>query len=152
MSSATLSLQERQALEQILKNNLRRQRKDLVKLLERVQSEWVYTDGMYRFYHQSFKVFGLQGTTLAIVEALARLLPEQKLHPWFEAIVARGTHKLFASEHNADWPEVTAPIAEAFLHAKYFLEVACDEKSVPSEEEQSISSGWAALLTLYGIR
>src|SRR5438445_10480854 len=33
---------------------------ELEKLLEEVSSHWHAEDGFYRFYHQSFKVYGLQ--------------------------------------------------------------------------------------------
>ena len=38
-------------------------------------------------------------------------------------IVSDGTGKSFTHEHNTRWLEVTRPIVEAFLHARFFLEM-----------------------------
>ena len=97
---------------------------ELEKLLRDCQSHWGYEDGIYRFYHHSFKVYTLQETTSAIVAALQSLAPERSLNESFIQIVRDGTGKQFEREHNRRWPEVTRPIVEAFFHAKYFLEMA----------------------------
>ena len=47
----------------------------LEELLERASSHWGYEDPVYRLYHASFKVFGLQDSTNEIVAALRALLP-----------------------------------------------------------------------------
>jgi hypothetical protein len=41
---------------------------ELTALLEKCNSHWVYEDGVYRFYHQSFELYALQNETLKIVE------------------------------------------------------------------------------------
>lgn len=58
------------AREQALLANLRAQREELRLLLDRASNHWGYEDPVYRFYHQSFKVFGVQETTLAVVQRL----------------------------------------------------------------------------------
>jgi hypothetical protein len=60
--------------------NLRSALPELAQLLEKSGSDWVYEDLVYRFYHNSFKVYGLQGTTLAIVRALQALAPSRQLN------------------------------------------------------------------------
>ena len=50
--------------------NLLRALPELEKLLEESSGHWRYEDPVYRFYHQSFKVYGPQGETQKIVEAL----------------------------------------------------------------------------------
>jgi hypothetical protein len=42
-----------------LLNNLKRDRGSLAALLDRTADEWVYEDLIYRFWHQSFKVYYL---------------------------------------------------------------------------------------------
>lgn len=69
-------------------------------LLIEVNHDRVFENCFYRFYHQSFKVYHLQADTEKIVEALRRITPERKLDPWFEKIVAEGTGKTFALDHN----------------------------------------------------
>jgi hypothetical protein len=54
---------------------------ELEKLLHEVESHWGMEDTFYRFYHQSFKVFGkAQSLTEKIVTALKQLLPERELN------------------------------------------------------------------------
>jgi hypothetical protein len=131
--------------------NLRRGRADLASLLEECSDHWGYEDPIYRFYHQSFKVYGLQGQTRTVVERLQALAPDRPLHPWFRQIVEAGTGKEFRLTDNERWTEVTRPILEAFFHARFFLEMAvryADLQAPPSP----LPSGYAALLYLFGLR
>ncbi len=137
--------------EEALLQSLRRDREELVMLLSRCSDHWVYEDSVYRFYHQSFKVYGLQGTTQAIVQRLQALAPDRPLNPWFLEIVEAGTGKAFKSEDNARWTEVTRPILEAFFHARFFLEMAVRYSDL-QEPPQTLPSGYAALLYLFGLR
>lgn len=118
-------------------------------LLAKASEHWVYEDLVYRFYHQSFKVYSLQGITQEIVDALRK---HGELNPWFVQIVAEGTGKTFGLEHNKRWLEVTRPIVEAFFHARYFLEMAVRYAKELDEAPQMLPSGWAAVLCLYNIR
>jgi hypothetical protein len=111
-----------------------------------------YEDAVYRFYHQSFKLYPLQEATLAIVAALARLAPERKLNDWFMTIVDEGTNVAFDIEHNRCWLLVARPIVEAFFHARYFLEMAVRYGKALSAPPNALPSGWAALLYLYDLR
>jgi len=111
-----------------------------------------YEDAVYRFYHQSFKLYPLQEATLAIVAALARLAPDRELNHWFMTIVDEGTSVTFELEHNRCWLLVTRPIVEAFFHARYFLEMAVRYGKALSAPPSASPSGWAALLYLYDLR
>ena len=82
---------ERDELEQELRTNLQARRADLAQLWQEMNGRWAFEDGVYRFYHQSFKVFGLQDHTTRIVETLQSLLPGRPLNPWFVQIVKEGT-------------------------------------------------------------
>jgi hypothetical protein len=121
-------------------------------LLEESNSDWIYEDNVYRFYHQSFKVYLLQSHTLAIVEKLRSLSPEQELNEWFMQIVTEGTGKTFSPEHNENWLETTRPILEAFSHARYFLEMAVKSGRELEYPPRVMPSGWAAVLYLYNLR
>ena len=150
---------------------------DLPKLkdiLDRMNGQWAYEDRVYRFYHGSFKVFDLQGHTEEAVEALIHLAPNSSsLDLDFVKIIVEGTGKEFSPGGDRPWAETTRPILEAFFHARYFLERVCkygeelDEQSIQPlsggrepardfqdmmERLQPIPSGWAAVLTLYGLR
>jgi hypothetical protein len=151
---------------------LRKALPDLEKLLKEMSGHWTYEDGIYRLYHQSFKVFRLQERTLAIVEALKKLAPPPGkefrfrfyfekdkrpaeppvLHPWFMQIVQDGTGKEFDMKDNQNWLPVTRPIVEAFLHAKYFLEMAVQYAKELQAPPNCLPSGWASVLYLYGLR
>jgi hypothetical protein len=143
---------ERQGLERKLIENLRASKVELNKLLEDASSHWGYEDAVYRFYHQSFKVYFIQTNVQDIVKALRGLLPGQPLNPWFEEIVAAGTGRVFQMEDNQKWLETTRPMLEAFFHARYFLEMACRYAEQFTEPPQTLPSGWASLLYLYDIR
>src|SRR3954467_15671193 len=76
---------------------------ELEKLLAWASDHWPYEEGIYRFYHQSFKVFPLQSGTDSMVEVLRSLLPGRSLNHWFSQIIAEGTGKEFEPEMNARW-------------------------------------------------
>jgi hypothetical protein len=109
-------------------------------------------DLVYRFYHQSFKVYAVQHCTQLIVDALQHLLPEVEMDKWFKQIVAEGTGREFALEDNERWLEVTRPMLEAFFHARYLLEQVCTYGAELDDPTNVLPSGWAAVLYLYGLR
>jgi len=55
-------------------------------------------------------------------------------------------------EVNQRWGAATRPILEAFFHARYFLEMVCRYGRELNEPTDSLPSGWAAVLYLYGLR
>jgi hypothetical protein len=124
----------------------------LRQLRRECNDHWGYEDPVYRFYHQSFKVYGLQDTTTRIVTALEGLRPGHPLHPWFAQIVRAGTGRAFTRDDNARWSDATRPIVEAFFHARYFLEMAVRYAGRFEMAPRLLPSGWAALLELYGLR
>lgn len=137
--------------EATLLENLRRRRPALEALLEESSDHWGFEDSVYRFYHHSFKVYALQQRTEAIVRELASLVPHRPLHASFREIVDAGTGRRFTPEDNAHWTRVTRPILEAFFHARYFLEMAVRYAHL-AELPNPLPSGYAALLSLYGLR
>ena len=134
-----------------LLRNLRSREPELTALLEECSSHWGFEDPIYRFYHQSFKVYALQDQTSRIVRVLESLAPDRPLNPWFRQIVEQGTGKSFKQEDNADWTRITRPILEAFFHARFFLEMAVRYAAL-QEPPMPLPSGYAALLYLYGLR
>jgi hypothetical protein len=134
-----------------LVTSLRTHRDEIAAMLERCSSHWGYEDPVYRFYHQSWKVYHLQSQTEAIVELLQRLAPDRPLNGWFTAIVSEGTGLTFVDAHNRTWTETTRPILEAFFHARFFLDMAL-RYSTLEQPPTALPSGYAALLYLYGLR
>ena len=109
-------------------------------------------DLVYRFYHQSFKVYWAQDHVSRIVKALRKLMPGVELNAWFTQIVTEGTPGGFQPDHNDRWLEVTRPQLEAFFHARYFLEMACRFGRELQTPPQRMPSGWAALTYLWNMR
>ena len=114
--------------------------------------QFIQQDPVYRFYHGSFKVYLLQGQTAEMVKALQDLAPHIRLNSWFTQIVNEGAAEQFSMEVNQRWVEATRPILEAFFHARYFLELVCKYGKELEEPPNSLPSGWAAVLYLYGLR
>lgn len=123
----------------------------LRELLDKTNTQWCYEDGIYRFYHQSFKVYGLQSYTIEIVNVLGALA-DGPLNDDFLAIIADGTGKTFEHSHNDDWLRHTRPIVEAFFHAHYFLTMVVKYGMELEEPPSLLPSGWATVLSFYGQR
>ena len=146
-----MEIQQKQAEEANLLAAIAKELPQLEQLLQESSSHWGYEDPIYRFYHQSFKVFRLQEQTMRIVEALRGLAPHLPLNPWFTQIIADGTGREFSFEMNQRWLESTRPILEAFFHARYFLEMVCRHGREPKELDCPQPSGWASVLVLYDL-
>ena len=137
-----MNIKQRQAEEAKLLAKIAEELPNLEKLLEEVNDHWGCEDLVYRFYHQSFKVFAIQGLTSSIVEKLQSLAPNLPLNPWFREIIIEGTETEFVMDMNATWAESTHPMLEAFFHARYFLEMICKYGKELKEPPQSLPSGW----------
>jgi len=136
-------------LDRVLLANLRRRAPDLRTLLDRVSHWNVYDHCLYKFYAGSFKVYHLQDATEQIAAALAAIAPDGRtFHPIFIEIVRAGTGREFTKDDNEHWVERTAPIVQAFLHVKFFLEMAV-KCAVSPDPPRSVGSGWQALMELY---
>jgi hypothetical protein len=146
---------DRPEVRQLLKN-IKAALPGLRKLFRESSDLWIYEDRVYRFYHQSFKVFLLQEATLKIVKMLKSLAPRREkpvpLNPWFLAIVKEGTGKTFRASDNSHWQQATRPILEAFFHARYFLEMIVKYGKTLKVPPATMPSGWAAVLCLYDVR
>lgn len=132
--------------------NLKTELPFLEKLLEDCSGPWGFEDPIYRFYHQSYKVYHLQGQSIEIVSKLQTLLPDVPLNEWFMQIIKEGTGVTFTKEDNRNWVAVTRPIVEAFFHARYFLEMAVRYGKELDSPPRLLPSGWAAFLYLYNLR
>ena len=150
-SEQTEDLDDRPLVRELLKN-LKANLPSLENLLEDCGGPWGYEDPIYRFYHQSNKVYHLQGHTKEIVSTLQALLPGVTLNKWFRQIIKEGTGKTFKGEDNQNWLTVTRPIIEAFFHAHYFLEMAVKYGKELDSPPRLLPSGWAAFLYLYNLR
>jgi hypothetical protein len=121
-------------------------------LLSRADDHWGREDAVYRFYHHSFKVYSIQSLTTETVTALQQLMPDRPLCAAFRSVVAEGTGRAFSPDDNLRWSEATRPMLEAFFHAHYFLEMVLKYGRSLESPPRTLPSGWAAVLTLYGLR
>ena len=145
-------LRERREIEQALLAAIKTSMVELERL--QVSFTYEYEDGVYRFYHHSFKVYSLQDGTLNAVSVFSSIAQAtgNKLCDWFEAVVRNGTGRQFTPEHNRNWPVHTRPIVEAFLHSKYFLEMMVKYGRELEASPQFLPFGWAAILELFNQR
>ena len=134
--------------------NIKSHLPELAALLQEMNSPWFYEDLIYRFYHQSFKVYALQDETKKIADALKPLAPSGATFcKEFEEIYSAGASgKQFEISHNQNWTAHTRVFVEAFFHAKFFLEMAVKYGKELDTAPNMLPSGWAALLCLYKMR
>jgi len=145
-------LQKELRRDQVLLDAIKAHLPELESLLFQFRSD--YEDRMYRFYYQSFKVYSLQESTAKAVDLFERVgaVSENKLCNWFEDIVAGGSGSAFDEDHNENWTIHSRPIVEAFLHAKYFLEMMVKYGNEMDAVPTILPTGWAAILCLYNQR
>ena len=151
--------------------NMKDKLPELEKFLEEMNDHWHYEDGVYRMYHQSFKVYYLQPLVKKAVELLTSLASKEHrpkrfalkgepreygpLNDYFMKIVGDGTAKEFDMSDNKRWLEATRPIVEAFFHTKFMVEMIVKYVKEFKDEEAPpnwLPSGWAAVLYLYNLR
>ena len=80
-------------------------------------------DFVYRFYHQSFKLFYVKDLIRDARNLFEKIAPHgTELNPWFTHIVNDGIEKEFELEKtNPNWLSETRPILEAYWHTRYFV-------------------------------
>ena len=132
--------------------NLKAQLAHLEIVLADIEGKWGTADAVYRFYHQSFKVYHTQETTVRIVDALQQVAPQRQLNSWFKQIVKEGTGKRFVMADNRHWLETTRPILEAYFHARHFLQMAIQSAHELDDPPSVMPCSWASVLYLYGLR
>jgi hypothetical protein len=111
-------------------------------------------DYVYRFYHQSFKVFGAIEKIKKAKDLFEKIAPDGiALNDWYCRIADEALVKSFDWERtNPKWLDETRPILEAFHHSKYFLEQMLHFGTKLKQSPQILPSGWAAVLYLYNLR
>lgn len=127
---------------------------ELEKLLKWVNSDCFYEDYVYRFYHQSFKVYQLQDLTRQIADLLLKIAPEGNgfCRSFQELLQVGAGEKSFEMDHDGEWTARTRPFVEAFFHARYFLEMAVKYGKSLDDVPKFMPSGLAALFCLFDIR
>lgn len=142
------------AKQNILLGNIK---ENLPLLEEQLKNVDVYSEDLiYRYYHDSFKVYTIQSLTQKIYSTLEKISPHDNqkiLNNKFLKIISEGATDIsWKFEHNTEWDKTCRPFLEAFFHSKYFLEMAIRYGQKYDSLPTTIDSGWAALLELYEIR
>jgi hypothetical protein len=116
---------------------------DIDALLAEYAEHWAEEDGVYRFYHQSFKVFDrLQPLTKQGFELITEIGDEQDPPcEWYCQIVKEGAEHGFNKTTNSEWLAQTRPILEAFWHTKYFLTMMAKYAKQLDSAPQCLPSG-----------
>ena len=65
--------------------------------------------------------------------------------------MAEGTCVELDASHNAEWPRHVRPLVEAFLYARYFVEMLVRYGRESEAPSRVLSSGRAAVLMLFGL-
>jgi hypothetical protein len=117
-------------------------------------------DGVYRYYSQSFKVFGLQNLIEQALAIFQHVAPDgTQLNDSFVSTCQTALEHRFSFERtkfdmdemNANWQAWTRPILVAFWHCSYFLRMMARYGRELEEPSKVMPSGWAAIRGLYGL-
>lgn len=159
---------QRLAMERLLLDAIRASLDEIDALVEHL--DVLEEMGVYKYYGESFKVFGLQGLiedAQALFGALAP--PGAAPNDWFLSICAAGLeHKFSLLDRTFDWRRMndhwqawTRPVLEAFWHCSFFLRAMARSGRELEEPPMGwsparpnvrpIPSGWLAVLALYGL-
>jgi len=140
----------RRALEKQLLQRIKEKLPELEELLKKITE--LGEDSVYRFYHHSFKVYGVKWTTKHATDALRQLLPDRNLNADFEKILREGQGHKFSGESELNWHQEGGAMLLAFFHAHYFLAMAIKYGKELKKPPKWMPFGWSALLHLYNIR
>lgn len=118
----------------------------LVRSFEKSEPEFIY-----RFYHQSFKVFGYKELIKYSVQFFENLSP-RPLNDWYRQIVDDGLSQEFSDSTNSNWLAETRPLLEAFWHTCYFAKQMHSAANSLETAPEILPYDWAAVLYLYDLR
>lgn len=115
--------------------------------------EEIEENGIYRFYHGSYKVFYLQDPVKEAFTLIKEIGGESD-PPNFEyaRIIEAGTAHQFTATTNENWEAETKPILEAFWHTKYFVNMMVKYGKELEKVERALQPGMAAVLYLFELR
>jgi hypothetical protein len=115
--------------------------------------EEIEENGIYRFYHGSYKVFYLQDPVKAAFALIEEIGGESDPpNSEYARIVEAGTTHQFTATTNENWNAETKPILEAFWHTKYFVNMMVKYGKKLEKVERALQPGMAAVLYLFELR
>lgn len=151
MAEIRATHEARHRLADLLLANIKSEKDTIDKLVssfEKSEPEFIY-----RFYHQSFKVFGYKEIIRYTVQFFEELAAESSsLNAWYRGIVDLGLDKDFSDSTNDNWLIETQPLLEAFWHTKFFVTQMKSSAASLETAPEILPYDWAAVLYLYGLR
>ncbi len=151
MTEIRAKQEDRHRLAEMLLANIRSEKDtidNLVSSFKKSEPEFIY-----RFYHQSFKVFGYKELIRYSVKFLEKLAPESsQLNSWYRGIVDLGLDKGFNDSTNDNWLAETQPLLEAFWHTKFFVTQMKSSAESLETAPEILPYNWASVLYLYDLR
>ena len=107
---------ERRSLEDQAFSRMKSARSEICALADRFEAEGI--DTLYRFYHQSFKVYRAQELNQEALDLLRKLRSDRStLSPFLEELIAHASPTVqFAPEHNRAWVATVGPFLTLHLH------------------------------------
>lgn len=151
MAEIRAKQENRHGLAETLLVNIKSEKDTIDKLVssfEKSEPEFIY-----RFYHQSFKVFGYKELIRYTVQFLEKLAPESSsLNDWYRGIIDLGLDKDFNDSTNDNWLNETQPLLEAFWHTKFFVKQMKSSVERLETAPETLPYDWAAVLYLYDLR
>ncbi|HZH89168.1 MAG TPA: hypothetical protein VEX70_00975 [Pyrinomonadaceae bacterium] len=144
--------EEKQRLSEVLLENAKQCRADIVGLTERFERGEF--DAQYRFYHQSFKVYSRKTEIALAVKLFKAIAPDgRQLHPWFEHVLALAMSREFIMTYsNENWLTEATPILTAWQQCLTFLRALRWSAKHVEVSGQVLSDGWALTLYLFDCR
>lgn len=151
MAEIKTTHEKRHSLADLLLAQIKSEKDTLDKLVSSFEKS--EPEFLYRFYHQSFKVFGYKELIRYTVQFLEKLAPESsKLNEWFRGIIDLGLDKDFTDSTNKNWLRETQPLLEAFWHTKFFVTQMKSSAARLETAPEILPYDWAAVLYLYDLR
>ena len=140
---------EQQQMDELLRR-IKAKMPELECWLEQADDE----DPMYRFYHQSLKLWwDFPSHTQSALRLIREIAGEDyRLNPWFCQIIDEGIREKFEHSFNQNWLPHARPVVEAFYHTRYFIAMMVKYGKELDTAPHSLPSGWASVLYLFQMR
>jgi hypothetical protein len=109
------------------------------------------SEAVYRYYHGSFKLYGVQSNTQEAYKFILSLSPDGNINKSLKDTVEKGTSITFDLEHNKAWEVHTHPILFAAFQVQQAL-ASLKALSTCSYPPTFLSAEWGTALYLYNLR
>ena len=124
---------------------------------DRLLRTWGSEDNLYKFWQRSPNVDRMRDDLRKIVAALLALHRGRHedggiFDPLFSSMLSDALVNEKFTPNSDAWLRWSRSVAEAYMHAMFFLQVAVKYGHALDAVPATLPSGWGALLCLYGLR